>query len=104
MIDLIKKSMLAGIGAAVVSKEAAEKTLEEWVAKGKISTQEARDMAGKIVDQGRSEFEKTRGELSTLFDEALTKAHVVTRKDFETLEARVAALEAITAPESKKKS
>ncbi|WOO40176.1 hypothetical protein [Rubellicoccus peritrichatus] len=93
MIDLLKKTMLAGVGAAVVTKESAQKALDELVEKGKISSQEAQEMAGKIVDQGREEFEKTRGEFAKLFDEALAKANLANRKDLEALEARVAALE-----------
>lgn len=98
MIDLIKKTMLAGVGAAVVTKESAQKALDELVEKGKISSQEAQDMAGKIVEQGREEFEKTRDDFSRLFDEALSKANVATRKDLEALEARVTALEVTQAP------
>ncbi len=94
MIDLIKKSMLAGIGAAVVTKESAQETLQEWVEKGKVSTQEAQEMAGKIVEQSREEYEKARCEFSKLFDEALARANVASRKDLAALEERVAALEA----------
>lgn len=93
MIDLIKKSMLAGIGAAVVTKENAQQTLDEWVQKGKVSADEAKDMASKIVDQGRDEYDKARGELSKLFDEALARANVATKSDVDALEARIAALE-----------
>lgn len=93
MIDLIKKSMLAGIGAAIVTKESAQDTLQEWVEKGKVSTQEAQEMAGKIVEQSKEQYESARGEFAKLFDEALSRAHVATRKDLAALEARVAALE-----------
>lgn len=94
MIDFIKKSMLAGIGAAVVTKESAQETLQEWVEKGKVSTQEAQEMAGKIVEQSRDEFDRARGEFAKLFDEALSRANVANKKDLAALEARVAELEA----------
>jgi len=92
--DFIKKGMLAGVGAAVVSKETAEKALNELVEKGKISTSEAREMADKIVDQGREEYEKSRDEMQNWFEEMLHRGNVASQKDFVALEARVAALEA----------
>lgn len=101
MMDLIKKSMLAGIGAAVVTKEMAQKTLDEWVEKGKVSSDEAKEMANKIVEQGREEYDKARSDLGKMFDEAMARAHVVTRRELAALEARVAALEAEQQSETK---
>lgn len=101
MIDLIKKGMLAGVGAAVVTKESAEKALSELVEKGKISTGEAREMADKIVDEGRREFEKSKGEAQAWFDDMLGRANVATRSELEALSAKVAALEAKLAVEDK---
>ncbi|GHB95452.1 phasin family protein [Cerasicoccus arenae] len=94
MIEFIKKGMLAGVGAAVVTKESAEKALSELVDKGKISTGEAKDLADKIVSDGRAEFEKSRSELENWFEDMLRKAKVATQSDLAQLEARVAALEA----------
>lgn len=97
MIDLIKKGMLASVGAAVVTKEGAEKALNELVEKGKISTGEAREAADKIVEQGREEFEKTRGDLDKLFEDMLHRAKFATQSDYVKLEARVTALEVAAA-------
>lgn len=94
MIELIKKSMLAGVGAAVVSKESAEKALSGLVEKGKISTSEAREVADKIVEEGRAEYEKARTEMEGWFEDMLRKGKVATQSDVAKLEARVAALEA----------
>ncbi|WP_309399417.1 phasin family protein [Cerasicoccus maritimus] len=94
MIDLIKKSMLAGVGAAVVTKESAEQALSGLVEKGKISTGEAKEAADKIVAEGRAEYEKARTEMEKWFEEMLHKGKVATQSDIAKLEARIAALEA----------
>jgi polyhydroxyalkanoate synthesis regulator phasin len=47
MIDVIKKTLLAGVGAAVVTKEKAEAALEDFVRQGKVSSADARIMAEK---------------------------------------------------------
>lgn len=86
MIDLLKKTLLAGVGAAIVTKEKVEATLEDFVRQGKVSAADAKIMADKIADQGRREFDEVSGELNAKFKSLLD------RKDSDTL-ARVAALE-----------
>lgn len=93
MIDLFKKGILAGIGATVVTKETLENTLNELVKKGKLSTDEARETADKIISRGKEEYEKVRADLNGLFEELLRKGNLVLRNDFEALQARVEALE-----------
>lgn len=93
MIDLFKKTVLAGIGAAVVTKEAVEKQLSDLVAKGKITAQEAGTVADKVVAEGRKEFENTKSELSQFIEESVHKLQGANRKDIDALELRVRLLE-----------
>ena len=93
MIELFKKTMLAGIGLAVVTKEKVLESLNEWVEKGKLTKEEASVMTDKIVEEGKAETEKARTEASKLFNEMLHRANVVTRDQYETLAARVTELE-----------
>ena len=51
MIDLVKKTMLAGIGLAVVTKDKVLESLDELVEKGKLTKEEAVAMSEKIVDE-----------------------------------------------------
>lgn len=93
MIELVKKSMLAGVGLAVVTKDKVLESLDELVEKGKLTKEEAAEMSDKIVDEGRTETEKAKVEASKLFNEMLHRANVVTKDQYEALEARVTALE-----------
>lgn len=86
MIDLIKKSLLAGVGAAVVTKDKLEQTLNDFVKEGKVSAGDARLMAEKIAEQGRKEFDEVCAKLGA-------KVREVTARADETSQARVAALE-----------
>lgn len=94
MLEFIKKGMLAGLGAAVVTRESAAKVLNELVEKGKISRQEASETADRLVEQGKGEFEKTRQDLNQLFHQMLNNANVATNDDLKALKERVAVLEA----------
>lgn len=93
MIELVKKSMLAGVGLAVVTKEKVLDSLDELVERGKLTREEAREMSDKIVEEGKVETEKARGEASKLFNEMLHRANVVTKDQYEALAARVTELE-----------
>ncbi len=93
MIDLVKKTMLAGIGVAVVTKDKVLESLDELVEKGRLSKDEAVAMSDKIVEEGRAETEKAKVEASKLFNEMLHRANVVTKDQYDQLAARVTELE-----------
>jgi polyhydroxyalkanoate synthesis regulator phasin len=94
MIDVIKKTLLAGVGAAVITKEKVESALGEFVQQGKVSSTEARQMAEKIAEQGRREFEAMSQQLNDMLRERFTGAERRAEERIAALEARVAALEA----------
>ena len=93
MIDIIKKTMLAGVGLAVVTKDKVLESLEELVEKGKLTQEEAAEMSDKILQEGKDQTEKAKTEAGKLFTEMLQRANLVTRDQYEALEARVTELE-----------
>ncbi len=86
MIDLLKKTLLAGVGAAVITKDKIEGTLDDFVRQGKVNAGDARIMAEKIAEQGRKEFDELAADLNERI------AAVLDRKTTDH-EARIAALE-----------
>ena len=89
MIDIIKKTLLAGVGAAMITKDKVESALGDFVKQGKVTSAEARAMAEKIAEDGRREFENLSHELSEKFASIVPQ----TQQRLDALEARVAALE-----------
>ncbi len=94
MIDLIKKTVLAGVGAAALTKEKAEGALGELVDKGKLSATEAKETAEKIAEDGKREFESSTNQLQEKFDELLSKAGFNQSKRRDELETKIGDLEA----------
>ncbi|TVR52645.1 MAG: hypothetical protein EA425_04470 [Puniceicoccaceae bacterium] len=94
MLDLIKKTMLAGVGAAVLTKEKAEAALNELVEKGKISAEEARETAARISEDGKKEFDSASKALQKRIEKLVDQVSGKNRERIDLLEARVAALEA----------
>ena len=94
MIEMLKKTLLAGVGATVVTAEKVESALSDLVDRGRISADEAKETASKIANESKKEFEEARSTLGDLFEEWLEKANVASKRDLDLLEARVAVLEA----------
>lgn len=93
MIDIVKKTMLAGVGMAVVTKDKVLESLDEFVEKGKLTRDEAVAMSDKIVEEGKEQTEKAKTEAGKLFTEMLQRANLVTKDQYDALEARVTELE-----------
>lgn len=93
MIDVIKKSLLAGVGAAIITKEKAETALSEFVRQGKISAADAKIMADKIAEQGRREFEEISQTLGARLSQSMEKSESTLAARIRALEARIEVLE-----------
>jgi polyhydroxyalkanoate synthesis regulator phasin len=93
MIDVIKKTLLAGVGAAVITKDKIESALGDFVRQGKVSSAEARAMAEKIAEDGRREFETLSHELGEKLRDSFAGIDHRAQQRLDALEARVAALE-----------
>jgi len=93
MIDLLKKTLLAGVGAAVVTKDKIEASLDEFVRQGKVNAADARIMAEKIAEQGRKEFDDLANDLNTRIASMFDRNNAETRVRIAALEERVRILE-----------
>ena len=93
MIDALKRTLYAGLGATVVTAEKIETALQELVEKGKLSAEDAKETASKISEESKKEFEEAQSSLKSLFEELLEKAPVAWKRDLEAINARLDALE-----------
>ncbi|MBI5523617.1 MAG: phasin family protein [Desulfarculus sp.] len=93
MYESVRNLLLAGLGAAVLTKDKVLEITRQWVEQGKLSTGEAEKMADDLVEESRQQAKN----LGELFDQGLKKAvealNLAGRQELKDLEARVAALE-----------
>ena len=101
MIDLIKRTLLAGVGATIITKEKVEEVMQDYIRQGKVSAGDARIMAEKIAEQGRKEFETMSAELAVKLKELAEKADISHKARIDALEARVHKLEQALAAREK---
>ncbi len=93
MIDALKRTLYAGIGATVITAEKLESALQDLVDKGKLSADEARQTASRISEESKKEFEEAQSSLKSMFDELLDHAPIVRDKDIAPILERLEALE-----------
>ncbi len=93
MFDLIKKTLLTGVGLAVLSKEKAEEMAREVADAAKLSSDKGQEFVDEVV--GRSE--KMRKELEEtvqrVVNDSLKRIDLPSRDDIAQLRARIEELE-----------
>jgi polyhydroxyalkanoate synthesis regulator phasin len=91
--ELAEEIILAGVGAVAITKERADELVGELAQKGKLTQDDARDLVDEIVGRWRGDAlrvgERASSSLGTVFREL----GLVTRREYEELELRLAQLE-----------
>lgn len=101
MLETLKKTIFAGVGATVMSADAVKGALAELVKKGKISAEDAKSAFDKAAARGEEDVKALYEKATARGKEAVEG--LTGTKRIEALESRVAALEAklgiVPAPE-----
>ena len=93
MFELIKKTMLAGVGLAAVTKDKVEELARELTEKGEMSEKEGKE----LIDELLKKSEQARKDLETKVEDTvrkvLEKMAVATKGDIDSLSERIKNLE-----------
>lgn len=92
MLELVKKTLLTGVGIAVLSKEKIEELAKDLAEKGKLSEEEGR----ALVDDLLKRSEESRAELQEQIEEkvqaVLEKMDLAKKSEVEALRKEVKGL------------
>jgi polyhydroxyalkanoate synthesis regulator phasin len=95
MLDMVKKSMLAGIGLALKTWDEVEVIVQELQKKGEMSETEGR----KFLSEIQSRYEETQEKLEKRVDQAvkdvLKKADIVTHEDLKEIKKEIRELKSV---------
>ncbi|MFO7556084.1 MAG: hypothetical protein R6W88_12850 [Desulfobacterales bacterium] len=95
MLNLIKKSMLTGIGLALIAKDEVEELAKELVNKGKMSEHEG----SKFLEDLQKRYDETQKQLEErvqrVVKEFMKKADVVTREELKGLKKEIRELKKV---------
>ena len=97
MLELLEKAALTAIGAASLTQKKGEELVQELKARYKMSEEEGRAFLDRIQDIARTGRERTSEMVETEVKRVLDRIGMVPREEFERLERRVKALEALQA-------
>jgi polyhydroxyalkanoate synthesis regulator phasin len=89
MFDLIKKTMLTGVGLAAMTREKAEELAKELIKKGELSEKEGKELVDDLLkksEQAKKDLEK---KMKDMVKKALKKMDVATKKDIARLEKNI---------------
>jgi len=104
MIELIKKTVFAGVGAAVLTKDKIDASLREFVKQGKVSSKDAKAMARKLERQGRQQFVTASNSAGAALKKVLSRAERESQTRIDSLLAQIRKLEKKPAAASKRRA
>jgi polyhydroxyalkanoate synthesis regulator phasin len=91
--DAAEKLLLAGIGAAVLTKERIDELVDEIARKSGIPRADARGIVDEAVGRWRSDAARISERAGTSMSSLFREVGLVTRREYEELELRLAQVE-----------
>jgi polyhydroxyalkanoate synthesis regulator phasin len=99
MFELLEKAVLTALGAAALTQKKAEEMVQEMKARYKMSEEEGRVFLDRIQEIAKAGRERTAEMAESEVKKAMDRFGMVSRDDFDRLERRVRALEALQMPD-----
>jgi polyhydroxyalkanoate synthesis regulator phasin len=92
-MDILKKTLVTGIGLAYLTKEKVEELAKEMIEEGKLAAGESKQFIDDLLKKSTETKDKIKEELDQTVQASLKKMDLVSKKDYEALEARLHTLE-----------
>ncbi len=89
MTDLIKKTILAGVGLAAMTKDKVEELAEELTKKGKLSEKEAKELLDDLLKRSKRAKKDLNKKMENVVTKVLKKMDVATKKDIARLDRKI---------------
>ena len=93
MRDLVEKALFAGVGAAALTRERIEELAEELARRGGLSAADTREAIEDVVGRWRGDATWLGERASTSLTSIFRELGLVTLREYEELELRLAQLE-----------
>ena len=93
MLELIRKSLLAGLGAGVITKEKAQQAAQELVDEGKLAADDAKQFVDRLLEGANEQREEFQASIRDAVRKALDSTDVARAEDLQVIKQRLADLE-----------
>lgn len=89
MLDMIKKTMLAGVGLTLMTKEKIETIASELIKKGQMSEKEGNEFVDELIKKSELAKEALETNIENIVKKLLDKMNLATKDDINKLEKKI---------------
>jgi polyhydroxyalkanoate synthesis regulator phasin len=93
MIDLLKKTVLAGVGMTLMTKDKVEEVARDIANTAQLSAEKGEEFVNEAVKRAERSREDLEATVRRIVDETMKRANLPTRDDLAQLSARLEKLE-----------
>ncbi|RLD14068.1 hypothetical protein DRI50_05995 [candidate division KSB1 bacterium] len=93
MLDIIKKSIYLGLGAASLTKERVDKLVDELIEKGQVAKDDKANAVKDIMDKVEKEEKELEKRIKKTVNEAIESVGAATQNDIDELKKQLKELE-----------
>jgi len=101
VIDLIKKTMMAGIGLALKTRDEVEELVNDLIKKGNMNEQEGKKFLDELLNRYDEAKQKMEDRVEKMVKDFLKKADVVTGDELKALKKEIRDLKKAVSNDSK---
>jgi len=103
MIDIMRKTYLAGLGLASLTGEKIEEIVEELVKKGEIAEQDRKKLVEELIAKGKEQREQITESVRDAVQRIVYELRIPRRDQYDDLLRRIEELEKAVTPARKAK-
>jgi len=89
MIELVKKSMMSGLGLALMAKDEAESLAQEWIKQGKMTEEEGKRFLEELLARYGETQQKMEERVGKTVKDILKRADIVTGDELKSLKKEI---------------
>ena len=89
MFDLIRKTLLTGVGLAALTAQKVEELAKELKEKGKLTEKEGRELADELLNKSEEARKDLQGQVEKVVEDVLGKLDIPSRADLKKLEEKI---------------
>ena len=101
MLELLKKSMLTGIGMALKTRDEVEDLAKDWANRQKMSEEEGRKFLDDLMKKYDTSVDKLEDRVEEIVKKVLTKINIATKDEVKILREEIDRLRSAALPGKK---
>ena len=89
MVELLRKVMLATMGAAVIAQEEVEALINRLIERGEIAEKDGKKLMHEMMDKRKTKSSQVQDEINKNITDVLERMNIPTRTDIDALSQKI---------------